>query len=51
MKTNKKNNKIKFEDLKKFLEEAKRVEEFNNSSIMEGDDDLPEIENSYFDIK
>ena len=43
--------KIKFEDLQEFLKEQKRVEEFNNSSIMEGDDDLPEIENTYFNIK
>lgn len=49
MKTNK--NKIKFEDLKKFLEEQKRIEEFNSSSILEGDSDLPKLENTYFDIK
>ena len=45
-----KTNKIKFEDLQEFLKEAKRIEDFNNSSIMEGED-LPEIENTYFDIK
>ena len=50
MKTNKVNL-IKFEDLKKFLEETRRVEEFNSSSILEGDDDLPELANTYFDIK
>ena len=50
MKTNKVNL-IKFEGLKKFSEEANRIEEFNSSSILEGDDDLPEIENTYFDIK
>ena len=43
--------KIKFEDLKEFLKEERRVEEFNSSSIMEGEDDLPMIENTYFDIK
>lgn len=46
-----KTNKIRFEDLKKFLEEQKRIEELLNSSIMEGDSDLPIIENTYFDIK
>ena len=43
-------NKIKFEDFKKFLEEEKRIEEFNSSSIMEGED-LPEVDNTYFEIK
>ena len=43
--------KIKFEDFSAFLEEEKRIEDFNKSSIMEGEDDLPMIENTYFDIK
>ena len=43
--------KIKFEDLQEFLREEKRIEEFNNSSLLEGDDDLPEVDNTYFDIK
>ena len=43
--------KIKFEDLQEFLREQKRIEEFNSSSIMEGEDDLPEIDNTYFCIK
>jgi len=43
-------NKIKFEDLQEFLKEQKRIEDFNASSILEGED-LPEIDNSYFDIK
>lgn len=42
--------KIKFEDFREFLKEEKRIEEFNSSSIMEGED-LPEISNTYFDIK
>ena len=43
--------KIKFDDLQEFIKEEKRIEEFNASSILEGDDDLPIIENTYFDIK
>ena len=43
--------KIKFEDLKEYLKEEKRIEEFNASSILEGEDDLPIIENTYFNIK
>ena len=43
--------KIKLEDLQEFLREEKRIEEFNTSSILEGDDDLPTIENTYFNIK
>lgn len=50
MKTNKV-NKIKFEDFKEFLKEAKRIEEFNASSIMEDDEYLPKIDNTYFDIE
>ena len=46
-----KTNKIKFEDFSACLEEQKRIEEFNSSSIMEGEDDLPEIDNTYFNIK
>ena len=46
-----KTTKIKFEDLKEYLKEEKRIEEFNASSIMEGEDDLPIIENTYFNIK
>lgn len=45
-----KTKKIKFEDLQEFLREEKRIEEFNKSSILEGED-LPEIENTYFCIK
>ena len=43
--------KIRFEDLQAFLEEEKRIEEFNASSIMEGDDDLPQVDNTYFTQK
>ena len=43
--------KIKFDDLQEFIKEEKRIEEFNASSILEGDDDLPEVDNSYFNIK
>ena len=46
-----KKTKIKFEDFSAFLEEQKRIEEFNNSSIMEGEDDLPEVDNTYFIVK
>lgn len=45
-----KTKKIKFEDLQEFLEEQKRIEELN-SSILEGEEDLPEIDNSYYCIK
>lgn len=45
-----KTTKIKFEDLQEFLREQKRIEEFNASSILEGED-LPEIDNTYFNIK
>ena len=44
-----KTKKIKFEDLQEFLKEEKRVEEFN-ASLLEGED-LPEIDNTYFNIK
>jgi hypothetical protein len=46
-----KTKKIKFEEFKEFLKEQERIEEFNNSSILEGEDDLPIIENTYFCIK
>lgn len=46
-----KKTKIKFEDFREFLEEEKRIEEFNNSSILEGEEDLPEVDNTYFLVK
>ena len=46
-----KTKKIKYEDFSAFIKEEKRIEEFNTSSILEGDDDLPQVDNTYFDIK
>ena len=46
-----KTTKIKFDDLQEFIREQKRIEEFNASSILEGDDDLPQVDNTYFTQK